>query len=122
MSTVHDLGYTPYALARNDSTLLSCMTAVFNARVRVVPIQDGRFWGLVLADDDTIAAVRSPGSFGLNNITDAACTVAPPNCTTATLVIPEATSYLWATDRIFGPLFHNHLATQAVTRARNNPF
>jgi outer membrane lipase/esterase len=122
VSTVHDLGYTPYALARNGSTLLSCMTAVFNARVRVDPIQDGRFWGLVLADDDTIAAVRSPGSFGVSNITDAACTVAPPNCTTATLVIPQASNYLWATDRVFGPLFHNQLANQAITRARNNPF
>ena len=122
VSTVHDLGYTPYALARNGSTLLSCMTAVFNARVRVDPIQDGRFWGLVLADDDTIAAVNSPSSFGVNNTTAAACTVAPPNCTTSTLVIPEATSFLWATDRVFGPLFHNQLANQAITRARNNPF
>jgi outer membrane lipase/esterase len=122
VSTVHDLGYTPYALARNDSTLLSCMTAVFNARVRVDPIQDGRFWGLVLADDDTIAVARTPSTIGASNVTDAACTVAPPNCTTATLVTPEATSYLWATDRHFGPLFHNLLANQAITRARNNPF
>ena len=76
----------------------------------------------MLADDDTIAAVRSPGSFGVTNITDAACTVAPPDCTTATLVTPEAATYLWATDRVFGPVFHNQLASQAITRARNNPF
>jgi outer membrane lipase/esterase len=127
VSTVHDIGHKPYARAKEAITpgqmnLLTCMTAVFNARVRVEPIQDGRFWGLVLADDDTIAVTRNPGSFGVNNITDVACTVAPPDCTTATLVSPEATNYLWATDRVFGPVFHNQLAAQAIARARNNPF
>ncbi|HSW26154.1 MAG TPA: hypothetical protein VLJ62_25550 [Burkholderiaceae bacterium] len=122
VSTVHDIGYTPYAIAAGQTALLSCMTAVFNARVRVDPIQDGRFWGLVLADDDTLAIVRSPGSIGVVNVTDAACTVAPPDCTTATLVNPQATQYLLATDRHFGPLMHNQLATEAITRARNNPF
>ena len=122
VSTVHDLGYTPYASTAGQSALLSCMTAVFNARLRVDPIQDGRFWGLVLADDDTLAIVRSPSSIGVTNTTDAACAVAPPACTTATLVNPQATSYLWATDRHFGPLMHNQLASDAITRARNNPF
>ena len=58
----------------------------------------------------------------MTNTTDAACTVAPPACTTATLVNPLATTYLWATDRHFGPLMHNQLAGEAITRARNNPF
>jgi outer membrane lipase/esterase len=123
VSTVHDLGYTPYAIAAGQSTLLSCMTAVFNARVRVdIRPMDGRFWGLVLADDDTLAVVRSPSIIGATNVTDAACAVAPPACTTDTLVNPQATTYLWADDRHFGPLMHNQLANEAITRARNNPF
>jgi len=122
VSTVHDLGYTPYAIAAGQSALLSCMTAVFNARVRVDSIQDGRFWGLVLADDDTLAIVRNPSTIGVTNVTDVACTVAPPACTTSTLVNPLATTYLWASDRHFGPLMHNQLAGEAITRARNNPF
>jgi len=128
VSTVHDLGYTPYALAKNalaagQSTLLSCMTAVYNARVRVdIKPLDGRLWGLVLADDDTLAIVRNPGSVGVSNVTDAACAVAPPACTTATLNPNANTAYLWADDRHFGPLMHNQLANQAITRARNNPF
>ncbi|HEY6512062.1 MAG TPA: hypothetical protein VI032_08800 [Burkholderiaceae bacterium] len=126
VSTTHDLGYSPYAAIKNliapgQSTLLSCMTAVYNARVRVdIRPLDGRLWGLVLADDDTVAAVR--GAIGATNVTDAACTVAPPACTTATLVNPQATSYLWATDRHFGPLMHNQLGNEAIARARNNPF
>jgi hypothetical protein len=128
VSTVHDLGYTPYALIRNgvnpgQTTLLSCMTSVFNARVRVdIKPLDGRFWGLVLADDETVALFRSSIP---SNVTDAACTVALPDCTTATLVNPDPTkaaNYLWADDRHFGPPMHNQLANQAITRAHNNPF
>ncbi|HEY6353549.1 MAG TPA: hypothetical protein VIY30_03605 [Burkholderiaceae bacterium] len=128
VSTVHDLGYTPYALTRNavnpgQTTLLSCMTSVFNARVRVdIKPLDGRFWGLVLADDDTVATFRNPGSGGATNVTDPACAVALPNCTTATLVPGANTGYLWADDLHFGPPMHNQLGNQAITRAHNNPF
>jgi outer membrane lipase/esterase len=127
VSTVHDLGYAPYArtregIAPGTMALLSCMTAVFNARVRVDPLQDGRFWGLVLADDATVAMVTTPSSFGVANVFDAACAVASPGCTTNTLNPGAGTTYLWADDRHFGPLMHNQLANQAITRARNNPF
>jgi hypothetical protein len=130
LSTVHDLSVTPYAIAQRASNndtdraaLISRLTQAFNARVRVDILQDGRFIGLVLADDDTQAIVRSPGSFGLGNVTDPACAVAPPACDTTTLV-SGATSgtHLWADDRHFGPVMHNQIASQAITRARNNPF
>ena len=129
VSTVQDLGYSPYAILRAQTTLLSCMTAVFNARVRVDPVQDGRFWGLVLADDGTAAIAKNPGSFSVINTTDGVCTVAPPDCTTSTLVqttppAPAATTnnFLWADDRHFGPVLHNQLASAAITRAHNKPF
>jgi len=128
VSTVHDIGYSPYAAAKNlifpgQSALLSCMTAVYNARVRVdIQPLDGRLWGLVLADDQTVAIVRSPSAYGASNVTDAACAVAPPDCTSATLNPGANETYLWADDRHFGPVMHNQLAGQAITRARNNPF
>jgi outer membrane lipase/esterase len=129
VSTVHDIGLTPYARAKEaaspgQSALLTCMTAAFNARVRVDIVQDGRFIGLVLADDTTQLAVRDPGFFsGLVNVTDGACTAATPDCTTNTLV-GGATSatHLWADDLHFGQDLHSRLAVLAETRARNNPF
>ena len=126
VSTVHDIGLTPYALAKGDTTLLTCMTAIFNARLRVdIRPLDGRFWGLVLADDLTVAIVRNPTGYNMSNWTQGLCTVAPPDCTTSTLT-PGATvsptNFLWADDRHFSPVVHDQLASQAITRARNNPF
>ena len=111
LSTVHDLSVTPYALAQRGShndtdraALISRLTQAYNARVRVDILQDGRFIGLLLADDDTQALIRSPGSVGIINVTDAACAVALPDCTTATLVPGANTgNFLWADDRHFGP-------------------
>ena len=121
--TVHDVGLTPYARTRNQSDRLTCLTADFNARVRVDILQDGRFIGLMLADDLTIAMTKSPPSYALINVTDAACTVAPPDCTSATLVSgADSATHLWADDRNFGPRAHASIASFAITRARNNPF
>lgn len=129
LSTVHDIGLTPYARAKDaaspgQAAQLSCLTAAFNARLRVDIVQDGRYIGLILADDATQQAVRFPGLFyGLSNWIDEACTTAPPACTTATLVAgASAGSYLWADDLHFGQVMHSHLASLAITRARNNPF
>jgi lysophospholipase L1-like esterase len=126
--TVPDMGLSPYARTREasnpgQSARLTCLTADFNARVRVDIVQDGRFIGLVLADDLTQAMTRAPGNFSLTNVTDAACTVAAPDCTTATLVSGASTgTHLWADDRHLGPVANNTLASFAETRARNNPF
>jgi phospholipase/lecithinase/hemolysin len=121
--TVQDVGLTPYARSRNESARLTCLTADFNARVRVDILQDGRFIALVLADDLTQAMTRVPAAFSLTNVTDAACSVASPDCTTATLVSgATATSNLWADDRHLGPQAHANIASFAITRARNNPF
>jgi phospholipase/lecithinase/hemolysin len=128
VSTVHDLGLTPYARTRDaanpgQAALLTCLTAAFNARVRVDILQDGRFVGLVLADDLMLAITKVPATYGLSNVTDAACTTAVPDCTTATLVSGGSSgTHLWADDRRFGPVAHAQLASLANTRARNNPF
>lgn len=128
VSTVQDLGLTPYGRAKEaaspgQAALLTCLTAAFNARVRVDIVQDGRFVGLVLADDLTQIMVRSPSNYSLTNVTQAACTTAVPDCTTQTLVAgATSTSYLWADDLRFGPAAHSQLSALAQTRARNNPF
>jgi phospholipase/lecithinase/hemolysin len=128
VSTVQDLGLSPYARTRDaaspgQAALLTCLTASYNARVRVDILQDGRYWGLVLADDLVSALTRVPSAYGLSNVTDAACTTAVPDCTTATLASgASASTHLWADDRRLGPVAHTQLAAQAITRARNNPF
>lgn len=131
VSTLPDLALTPYGRSREaaspgDGALLSCMTATFNARVRVDPVQDGRFWGLVLADDLVQAMTNNPGGYGLSNVTDAACTPTPTDptaCTTATLVSgATSNTHLWADDRRLGPVGQLRLAELAINRARNNPF
>lgn len=124
VSTVHDLGLTPYALSRGAGGQLTCMTAIYNARLRVdIDPQDGRLWGLILADDDTVAITRAPSNFGVSNAAVGACAVAPPDCTTATLVSgASASAYLWADDRHFAQALQDMLASQTVSRARNSPF
>lgn len=128
VSTVPDLSYSPYALAREaaspgQSALIGCLTAAFNARVRVDIIQDGRYVGLLSADDLILSMVKVPSNYGLRNVTDAMCTTAVPDCTTQTLVTADAWStYLWADDRRIGPVAHAQLNQLAVTRAQRNPF
>jgi len=130
VSTVPDLGTTPFALAErariadtDRAALLSRLTAVYNARVRVDIVQDGRFVGLVLADDLSQLMVRAPSNYSLSNVTQAACTTALPDCTTQTLVAgATSTSHLWADELHLGPVAHSQLSTLAQTRARNNPF
>jgi outer membrane lipase/esterase len=123
VATVHDMGLTPYATTRNANALLTCLTASFNTGLRVAMLQDGRFIGLVLTGDLTQAIVNSPQSYGLANVSDAACAVALPDCTTSTLVSGATTgTHLWADDRHLGPVAHNSIASFAESRARNNPF
>jgi outer membrane lipase/esterase len=127
VSTVPELSLTPYARAQEAAVpgataLLECMTYRFNARVRVDILQDGRYIGLILADDLILVMADQPSNYGLKNVTDAMCTTAVPDCTTATLV-PGATagSHLWADDRRMGPVAHSQLYGLALTRAQRNP-
>lgn len=130
VSTVPDLGVTPFALAQkaahtdvDRAALLSRLTATLNGRMRVNILNDGRFIGLVLADELVQAMVRSPSFYALANVTEAACTVALPDCTANTLVSSAtSTGYLWADDwhLAYGGQFR--LGSLALARARGNPF
>ncbi len=132
VSTVPDMGLTPYAIRqRNDFTdtdraaLLTRLTQAFNEQLGVNILLDGRYIGLVQTDLQVQAMARLPASFQLANVTDAACqsTAVLPDCTTSTLVDGAAAgSWLWADDLRPGYPLQARLASSALDRARRNPF
>jgi phospholipase/lecithinase/hemolysin len=130
VATLPDIGLSPFAAAQkaaftdtDRAALISELVAAFNGRVRANILNDGRFVGLVLADEMVQSMVRSPISFGLNNATSAVCTAALPDCTTRTLVeAGSALTYLWADDRRLSYAGQLRLGALAQARALNNPF
>ncbi|HEY1090207.1 MAG TPA: esterase [Burkholderiaceae bacterium] len=132
VSTIPDLGTTPFALkerlAKQDIDrvkLLSDLSSEFNTGMRLALTNDGHRIGLVLMDEFTLTATRYPEYSGFVNVTDAACltTVAIINCTTSTLVPgASAQSWLWATDTLIGSTAQQQLGSMAAQRAANNPF
>jgi hypothetical protein len=86
-------------------------------------ILDGRYIGLVQIDQRTQAIGRDPGGFNYANATAAVCAVAPPDCTTATLVTGGSTTgWLWAAEVWLAPRGHAELGSMAIDRATRNPF
>jgi outer membrane lipase/esterase len=123
VSTMPDLGLTPFGIGSGNARLLSDLSMEFNSGLRVNMVQDGRLVGIVFADAEIQSAVGFPATRGYSDVTTPACTVALPGCTTATLVTgATAVSHLWADDLRPGPRFHESLGAQAVSRAVNNPF
>jgi outer membrane lipase/esterase len=132
IATLPDLGLTPFALAEqaahpapdvDRAALIRRLLERFNAKLRINIINDGRLIGLVVADQLVQVMVKSPGSYGLVNVTGAACTVALPDCTSQTLVTGATSdNWLWADSLQLGPVAHRQLGLLADVRARNNPF
>jgi outer membrane lipase/esterase len=128
VSTVPDLGYSPYALAQEAmspgrAALLSRLTVAFNEQLGVKIVLDGSLVGLVQADQMIQAMSRSPGSFGLTNNNTAVCAVALPDCSTKTLIeTGDSATYLWADDTRLSYGGQAYLGTLAQGRAQNNPF
>jgi outer membrane lipase/esterase len=130
VSDVPDMGLTPFALAEralatdiDRAQLLSDLTTAFNEQLGVNVVLDGRWVGLAQAQLRFQTIGRSPGSFGLANITTGVCAELLPDCTSATLV-PDGTagSHLWADSTHLAPNGHSQLAGLAIDRARRNPF
>jgi hypothetical protein len=125
VATMPDLGVTPFGVATGaaDAALLTRLSAQFNSGLRVNMVQDGRVVGIIFADAEFQDSVRFPSSRGYQNWTTAACTVALPGCTTATVVAGASpTTWLWADALHPTPKFHELFGAQAVSRAVNNPF
>lgn len=133
VSTVPDMGLSPLAIAMEAQSAgaaarLKSLTFEFNATLRtgIDPNRfDGRNFGLVLADDLVQAMARIPSAYNLNDVVNAACVTALPQCTSATTdLVSGATgaNYLWADDRRLAPTAQTQIGTLAVERAANNPF
>ena len=130
VSTVTDLGLSPYGISEkaahtdtDRAALLSRMVFQFNRGLRVNILQDGRYIGLVLADEFLQAAVASPGTYSLVNVTQAVCSTTLPDCDTNSLVLNgNATTWLWADDTHVSAGGQSRLGQLATARALNNPF
>ncbi|WP_423599980.1 SGNH/GDSL hydrolase family protein [Roseateles sp. MS654] len=133
LSTIHDLGQTPFAIREkamhpdtDRAALLAELSRRFNTGLRLNIRNDGRHIGLVLTDELVARMVRFPTQlYGVADAVSASCNagVAVEACTDRTLVDKAtAASHLWATATAFGPVIHANLGNLAVQRATNNPF
>lgn len=138
IATVPNQGVTPFALAEaadptkdgDRAALLTRLTERFNAKLRLNILNDGRKIGLLLADELFQSLVGFPGSYGLVNVTQAACTTSPvTGCTSTTLQPADgsnaeatATTWLWADSLLPGAAGHSRLGDLAYNRATGNPF
>lgn len=130
VATVPDLGLSPYAQAQkiqftdtDRAALLTRLTTALNNRMRVKILNDGRFVGLVLADETVQLVVKVPSAYSITNATEPVCTTALPNCDSRT-VVPGGTStaWLWADDTRLAYGGHLRLGSLALSRATGNPF
>jgi hypothetical protein len=130
VSNLPDIGYSPLAKSENEANpgsdragMLSRLTQAFNERLGVTMLIDGRFVALAQTDQRILAAVRSPASFAISNVGDAACAKPPPACTSGTLVAGATTAtHLWADGPWLAARGHSEIAALAIARARRNPF
>ena len=125
VATIPDVGLSPWGIEQGaeGAALLKELTAALNGRIRVNILNDGRFVGLVLADEMSQTAARIPAAYSLTDASTAACTVAPPACTTATLrANATADGWLWADSTWLATGGHRQLGALAEARARLNPF
>jgi outer membrane lipase/esterase len=138
VSTIPDVGYSPFALAEKAShidtdrqQLIIGMVGAFNAGLRTTILDDGHSIGLVTMDQQVENIVQFVGSNGFTNVTTGVCDLGqslltPPSildCTDLTL-IPSGNSsaFLWADDRHLSLGGQLQLGSLANVRAHNNPF
>jgi outer membrane lipase/esterase len=137
LSTIMNVGYTPYATAQrlahsdtNRAALLSQLSQRFNASLRATIVNDGRRIGLVLLDELTVQVVNFPGFQGFTNPFTGVCdltksALTPPSildCTPQTFVAGGGPGYFWADDLHLSASAQNFLGSAAIERTRNNPF
>lgn len=130
VSTVPDLGLSPYAIAQkalhtgaDRAALLSNLSTAFNEQLGVNLLQDGRYVGFVQTDLRSRQMVRSPISFGLANVTQAVCAAPLPDCSSSTLVTDgDAAAYMWADAKRLSYGGQLQIGSLAITVAGRNPF
>ena len=145
VSTVPDLGLTPYALAEkaanvgtsadaDRAAILVTLTKRFNDKLIVGLVNNGRTTGLIFTDELVQTMVKFPSNYGLLNVVDPVCDISKAPlvsaCTTQTLVplvapattAPTGDTHLWADGSQLSTAGHRNFGSLAVTRARGNPF
>ena len=133
ISTVPDIGLTPYAGDRSvgstngSPAVLSRLSTRFNDSMLSHLMNDGHKIGLIQLDQYLIALDRAAraGTGSFANTTLPACQASAPlpKCTTETLVADAVGAvWLWADDQHLGPSGQSGLGSLAITRAQNNPF
>ena len=128
VSTIPDLGLSPLAIAEDanrpgSAAFLGELTRVFNERLGVKVLLDGRYVGLMQSDLRTQLAVRFPAGYSLADASTAVCTAILPGCTTGTLLTgASAGSYFWADGTRLASGGQTQLASLAIDRASRNPF
>ena len=137
LSTIFDMGITPYAVAEraahadtDRAALLSRLTFRYNASMRATIVNDGRRIGLILMDEYVTEVGTVAGFGGFTNATDGVCdltksTFVPPStldCTSQTFISGGAPTYFWADSVHLSATAQGVLGTLALNRAQNNPF
>ncbi|MBZ8141905.1 esterase [Rubrivivax gelatinosus] len=132
LSNVPDMGLSPYALNEKSlntdvdrAAFISDLVQAFNESLGTNIVIDGRYIGLVQSDVRVQLMKKSPSSFELVNVKDAAClaTAELPDCNTTTLVDKATNSnYLWADDWHLSTRAHYEIGGLAIKRAEDNPF
>ena len=138
VSTIPDVGFSPYALAEKAAhidtdrqQLIIRLTKAYNDGLRGAIVNDGHKIGLALMDEIVEGVAKFVGLNGFTNATTGVCdlsqsTYVPASildCTNNTLISGGSPSaYLWADDRHLSSGGQNALGNLAATRARNNPF
>jgi outer membrane lipase/esterase len=128
VSTVVDLGLTPFALVQSDGGAVATrLTAAFNEQLRAGIINNGRLIGLVVADEIVQTMARFPANYSLADVTTVVCdktkAATVDLCTSSTLITNgNADTWLWADDKHLATVAHRNIGAAAVARAVNNPF
>jgi len=132
VSTIPRMNQTPWGRKQaadrpglNVGNVLDNFSKAFNDALRSNIPNDGSRWGLVELDAMVNAAVNNPGTYNLDNVTEAVCAAQMPNCVNvAADLVPNGNpdTWLWASDRWIGWQAHSRLGSFARTRARDNPF
>ena len=127
---VPDISYSPYAIAEEAAhvgagrqQLLRDMVVNLNKAARLAVVDNGRWSALITADEIVSSMAKLPASYGLTNVLVAGCaSTAPlPDCTTSTLV-DSTLVYLWADNLHMSYGAHSQIGSNALAKARNNPF
>jgi phospholipase/lecithinase/hemolysin len=135
-ATMPDLGFSPLAIKEEATKagslqVLTDLTTAFNTQLRITVLNDGRYAGLVAADEVLQTMAKNPVSFGLSNVTVGGCTAVAllPNCDQSTLILAAdgvtattPSEHLWADDTRPANNWHSRVGSAADSRARNNPF